>query len=825
MSDTPIDLVLSRLRGIRKTSAGWDALCPAHDDHKPSLGITVAKDGRVLLKCRSQGCSADDICKALSLTLRDLFSSHNGKSQMNIIAEYNYVNSDGKLLYQAVRLDPKDFKQRRPHPKRKGDWIWNLQGIQRVLYRLPQVLKAVTDGQTVFVVEGEKDANNLARLGLVATTNSEGAGKWVKDFSEVLRGANVVVLPDNDDAGRNHALQVAQQLQGVAASVKVVPLPDLPAKGDVSNWLSAGGTAEQLQGLVDAAEEWAPEEGQPLEQVAHDDRPCITITTDEHLVNDQAVAALARDPHIYQRGGALVRVIRDASPAASGVRRPFAPRIEQLPLALLRECLAANARWVSLRERGTGMVEKPDRPPAWCVGAVHARANWPGVRHLEAVADYPVLRPDGSILCRPGYDSGTGLLLEPAGVLPEIPDLPTKEDALAAREVLLEVVADFPFERDIHRAAWLAALLTPLARFAFVGPAPLFLVDANVRAAGKGLLLNCISRIITGEPFTIATYTGDEDELRKRITSLVLAGDRLVLFDNLEGKFGNAVLDAALTGTAWKDRVLGGNRMAEAPLYMTWYGTGNNVAIAADTARRVCHVRLESPDEKPEERDDFLRPNLDAWVSENRGRLLSAALTILRAYCVAGRPDLSLPAWGSFEGWSRMVRSAVMWVGLPDPGETRLLLQAQADVAAESMAVLLGCLEKLDPERRGLTAAEVIQIYKDPDSPPPECHSDLKDALEALLGKPDARGLGTRLRSYRRRVFQGRFIDQAGSEHRAIRWAVYPATEFGRGPKKTHQTHHTHRSEDGPGECGESGESIPAEATTVCAGEWEVFEV
>jgi hypothetical protein len=382
--------------------------------------------------------------------------------------------------------------------------------------------------------------------------------------------------------------------------------------------------------------------------------------------------------------------------------------------------------------------------------------------------------------------------------------------------VLLEVVADFPFEREVHRAAWLAALLTPMARFAFVGPAPLFLVDANVRAAGKGLLLDTISRIVTGERFTIATYTSDEDELRKRITSLVLAGDRLVLFDNLEGKFGNAVLDAALTGTAWKDRILGANRIAEAPLYMTWYATGNNVAVAADTARRICHVRLESPDERPEERQDFRHPNLLAWVGENRAKLLVAALTILRAYCVAGRPDQGLPAWGSFESWSALVRSVVVWVGLPDPGETRLLLQKQADVAAESMTVILACWEFLDPDRRGLTAAEVIhQLYKEPPAHPPEFHSDLRDALEALLGKPDSRALGNKLRSYRRRVFQGRFIDQAGSEQRAARWAVYPATDFRRRPKDTHQTHQTHS--DGS-EAGESGESVLAGAGSARPG-------
>jgi hypothetical protein len=397
-----------------------------------------------------------------------------------------------------------------------------------------------------------------------------------------------------------------------------------------------------------------------------DARPTIIITTDEHLVNDQAVAALPRDAAIFQRSGLLVRVVRDDSPAAKGIRRPFAPRIDTLPPPLLRERLAANARWVGIKWTEDGPEEKPARPPTWCVAAVHARACWPGVRHLEAVIDYPVLRPNGTVLCSPGYDPQTGLLLESSGSLPVIVQHPTQEDAYTARDALLEVVVDFPFEREVHRAAWLAGLLTPLARFAFVGPAPLFLVDANVRAAGKGLRLDCISRIITGERLTIATYTSDEDELRKRITSLALAGDRLVLFDNLEGAFGNATLDAGLTGTAWKDRVLGVNRMAEAPLYMTWFASANNALVAGDTARRTCHVRLESPEERPEERQDFRHPDLLQWVGENRSRLLAAALTILRAYCAGGYPDLELRPWGSFEGWSRLVRSAIVWAGLPD---------------------------------------------------------------------------------------------------------------------------------------------------------------
>jgi hypothetical protein len=510
-----------------------------------------------------------------------------------------------------------------------------------------------------------------------------------------------------------------------------------------------------------------------------DDRPVITVTTEEHEVNEQAVQALTRDPTIYQRYGLLVRVVRDDSPAGKGIRRPFAPRIEALPPALVRERLAASARWLRVQRVGDAWEMVPAHPPGWCVAAVHARSAWPGVRHLEAVVDYPVLRPDGTLLIRPGYDPDTGLLLEPAGGLPEVPDRPTRQGAMAARDALLEVVQDFPFGQPAHRAAWVAAVLTPPARFAFKGPAPLFLADSNVRGAGKGLLLDTISHINTGLPFTVAAYTHDEDELRKRITSLVMAGDRLVLLDNLEGKFGNAVLDAALTGTAWKDRVLGANRLAEGPLYLTWYATGNNVAVATDTARRVCHIRLESPEERPEQRTGFRHPELLRWVGENRPRLQAASLAILRGYCVAGRPDQGLPAWGSFEGWSALVRSAVVWCGMPDPGETRLRLQDQADVTAESMGAILACLEKLDPERQGLTAAEIVHraFPRDQSALAPEV-IELRAAIEALIGRGDAQRLGYKLRAFRRRVFHGRFLDRAGADHQAARWAVYPASAF-----------------------------------------------
>jgi AAA domain len=155
------------------------------------------------------------------------------------------------LLFQVCRTKPKGFLQRRPNG---GDtWIWNMQGARRVLYKLPALYRAITHNMPVHIVEGEKDADNLIKLGLAATTNPGGAGKWQSSYNEFLRGADVILIPDNDDAGRGHMQQVAGELQGVAKSIRILTLPALPDKGDVSDWLARGGDAEQLRTLIDAA--------------------------------------------------------------------------------------------------------------------------------------------------------------------------------------------------------------------------------------------------------------------------------------------------------------------------------------------------------------------------------------------------------------------------------------------------------------------------------------------------------------------------------------------------------------------------------------------
>lgn len=234
--------VLSKLRGVRGGGGQWSAKCPAHNDQRNSLSVGVGDAEEVLLYCHA-GCPYGRIMTELGLT-----ANSNGSRRK--VAVYDYRDQSGAVLYQVVRYEPKDFVVRRPDGC--GGYVYNLKGVSRVLYRLPELHTAQSD-ETVLIVEGEKDVDRLAELGFVATTNIGGANKWSDEYSEALRGLHVVIIPDNDDAGRKHSERVARSLAGLAASVKIVELPDLPPKGDVSDYLGAGNTPESLRDLINSS--------------------------------------------------------------------------------------------------------------------------------------------------------------------------------------------------------------------------------------------------------------------------------------------------------------------------------------------------------------------------------------------------------------------------------------------------------------------------------------------------------------------------------------------------------------------------------------------
>jgi hypothetical protein len=617
----------------------------------------------------------------------------------------------------------------------------------------------------------------LVSIGLVATCNPQGASKWSKlSDDSVLHGRRVVIIQDKDDAGRKHALDVASRLHGRAAEVRIIETPD--NYKDPAEWIEARDslTAEdfvaQLDAAVAAVRPFEPEpEPQPE---ANDGLPQIQLTTNEHKVVCATVDALNVDPELYQRGGLLVRVLRDPHPIIDGiVRSANSPTIRTVQQAYLRERMTKFARFVKTVKEKDAFIDIPAHPPGWLVGAVDARGDWQGIRPLLGVSDTPVLRADGSIWQTPGYDAKTGVLFDPGFPFPAIGERVSRGDACRATDSLLEVVCDFRFESDDHRAAWLAGLLTPLGRFAFAGPSPLFLIDANVRAAGKGLLSQTIGWIVLGREMPVSSYVHDTNEMRKKITAIAVAGDRLVLLDNLEGTFGNDALDRALTSTRWKDRILGKNEQVDLPLLATWYGTGNNVAVAADTARRIIHIRLDVLEEHPENRSDFRHHDLIGWLASQRSRLMVDALTILSGYLQAGRPSQDLKPFGSFEGWSRLVREAVVWVGLPDPCRTRIKLAESADTTGDSLQQLVSVWQRYDPDNNGIVVAEMLrELYPSQrdKAPDDEASVAMRAALENVVGcpagkTPSPRSVGNRLRHFRRRVVGCIYLDIKANEY------------------------------------------------------------
>jgi DNA primase len=243
--------IAARLGGATRDGKGWQCRCPSHADKSPSLSI-IEKGGKILFTCRA-GCDQDAVLDALRK--QKLWPEAEERVQSQIVGTYNYRDAEGALRYQVVRLQPKKFFQRRPNGA-AGNFINNMTGIQPLPYRLPEILDL--SDSVVFVPEGEKDVDALVGAGLVATCNHGGAGKWRSEISRWLAGRDVVILPDNDDTGRSHAQDVARKLTGIAARVRILELPGLPAKGDVSDWIATGGNADELERLAALALDWKP---------------------------------------------------------------------------------------------------------------------------------------------------------------------------------------------------------------------------------------------------------------------------------------------------------------------------------------------------------------------------------------------------------------------------------------------------------------------------------------------------------------------------------------------------------------------------------------
>ena len=720
-------MAIERITGSTPKQSGdeWIGYCPVHEadgkGHKPSLTLKAGDTVPVVVNCHA-GCDGREILKALGM-------NGTARAKASIVATYPYQDESGAVVREKLRYEPKDFRIR--HRDASGAWVYKAGPGPAVLYRLPEVTTAIAEGRTIFVCEGEKDCDRLAKSELVATTNIEGAAqpqqraKWRKEYTEQLAGAALVILlPDNDGPGRAHMETIAAHLASQVGEVRVLELPGLPAKGDVSDWLNQGHTVDELKALARSASAESPvsraedagnatkperksepdgkepeeEPGKPTRRrkgkrpdpeelaadLAADLVPkregyiCLRVGEYPEAVESAEQNLIEADVGIYQRG-ILCRVSRDPVPTVRGISRPAGvATIKEVTETWLLNQLDRRIKF----EKWDGRSEDFKRchaPKEIAQRLLHNAGSWK-FPTLTGIITAPTLRPDGSILDQPGYDAGTGLFFDPQGEqYPPIPASPTREEGQAALQRLTRDILEnrcvgsddntgFSFATPAAKAAALSALLTPLVRHT-TPTAPLHLISARRAGSGKSLLADAAALLATGRTATIFDLGEDGDEQEKRMLSIFASGDLVVNLDNLEGPLGGKILCKALTAQTFSGRLLGASKIVTVPTAVAWLATGNNVVVAEDSTRRVVLCQLDPQTESPEKRE-FAR-NLLEWIPEHRPALVVAALTALRAYVAAGCPKQPLPVMGSFEDWHRLVRSALVWLGEADPlGDT-----------------------------------------------------------------------------------------------------------------------------------------------------------
>jgi putative DNA primase/helicase len=366
---------------------------------------------------------------------------------------------------------------------------------------------------------------------------------------------------------------------------------------------------------------------------------------------------------VFRRGKALVKPIAWKTPASKG-RTTLLTALQPLTQLDLMHELEKHVEFWKYDSRAA--MDLPTDPPNLSTNYLLTSALERGFKPVEGVLAAPTLRPDGSILATPGYDPATlyFLALDAGLTLPEdMPDHPTREDAEKALALLSGLLDGFPLCTDTDRAVALSGLISPVVR-GCLERVPLHAFTAPTAGTGKSYLADVASAIAVGRWCPVANAGKNEEETEKRLVGLLLGGYQIISIDNVSDGLGGDFLCQAVERPSVRVRPLGTSGIMEIENRAVMFATGNNLVIVGDMARRSIMARLDSGMARPEEREFSFDPV--ELVQNDRGKYLAAALTIVRAYILAGRPGQMKPL-ASFEAWSDNVRSALVWLGCPDP--------------------------------------------------------------------------------------------------------------------------------------------------------------
>jgi hypothetical protein len=547
---------------------------------------------------------------------------------------------------------------------------------------------------------------------------------------------------------------LARDLSGRGAHVFLVDIPQEPGVNGPDDFIAARGDDAFLQ-ILNAAKEW---------------RPTITVVAGEapRAVDEaeEILIANAERLRVFQRSTEVVRAITLTEKRLShGLRRDpgavlLAP-VNQNALTETLDRLITRQKFHRVKEKTE--IVRIDCPGRIAMAYLSRMGLW-RLPVLTGVISAPIMRPDGTVICRRGYDEETGLYLTEDW--PDLNGKPTLKDAREALTVLRRPFAEFPFVAAESESVHLAAMLTALQR-RLLESAPLIGYDAPGQRNGKSLLAESVAILATGMPAPAMALSTNREEIRKAVHAALREGHTIVNLDNIDGPLGSPYLSMAITQPEYSDRLLGETKTLRLPTNLTWTATGNNLAFRGDLAVRAIVCRIDAKVERPEERK-FEIPELKHYLIEHRRELVVAALTILRAYMVAGRPEQNLTPWGGFNEWSATIRAPLLWLSLKDPCLTRRNVIEDDPERTQSVALLFAWHAAVGD--KPVQIARVIEAAGD--------RTDLHDALIAVAAKNndtakiDALRVSHWCRKNRDRVLRGLMLTKGEDHSDRATWRV-----------------------------------------------------
>lgn len=490
---------------------------------------------------------------------------------------------------------------------------------------------------------------------------------------------------------------------------------------------------------------------------------------------DVAHKALAR-AGAYTNGSFVVRVAttsKEAEAASAWTRsdgvtcyavRAGAPQIVTLTPATLRLAIAEQLQFVRTGKQGA----VPTLPPAEVVNAIHdLQAGWP-LPQLAGLSEVPVLRRNGTVAQRPGYDPGSGYWVDGRLAVPSISDKPSESECREAYEFLREPFVDFPWGQPGTECVPIAEILQIMARPCIDGAVPGYVHDASAGGTGKTLQTDCVSLVTQGRYASRKAYPArsddGDDEINKFLGGYALRGTQYIVLDDIKRALGGQTLDMVLTANDCCDfRILGQSKTVTLPWRSTLAFTGVNISYFGQMSRRVLVARVESPLERPQDRQDFRHAPLPKWILTNRAKLVAAALTVLRAYIAAGCPNVGTGVWGSFEAWSALIPGAIRFAGGPNLLDFRVPEDALDRDKETDVELAVGLEEYLAHINETSCSGSRIATDLFGGEAPPKEGGRLRATLSASTRTKaaDARPIGNVLRAHRGRAIgmgQGRVV-------------------------------------------------------------------